>query len=240
MAREFRRTAKAMSDLFKTGGKLAVDNEIYEHKKRTEKILEQSYERTMNTFGNRLLRGFKTYTRYRKKEVEPVSELSWEELRNNWIMETAPETAKAIGDTTFNAVSNIISQGVQENLSSVDIADMITAQMGGAYSEIRANTVARTETHSASQSATNEMAKTLTIKVNKQWISAEDERVRTTSDGAQFDHRNADGETVELDKMFKNTGQDMEYPGWKGGSVANFVNCRCVMIMIEEKEDNDN
>lgn len=235
MKKEFQKTAKNLARKYEQGGAISAQFEIEDHKERVAKILAQSYKNTMNVFGERVLRGFKSIYSMRTKAV-PVSEKTWEELRDEWIGINAKEAAESIGDTTFNTVGRVISDGLENNLSNIDIAESIVEKIGGVYSENRSILISRTEVHSASQAATNEMAKTLTIKVKKQWVSASDNRVRTTADGGQFDHQIANGETVDLDKKFVRTGQPMDYPGDKNGSVSNYIRCRCVQVLIEQEE----
>lgn len=56
----------------------------------------------------------------------------------------------------------------------------------------------------------------------KTWIATIDDRVR---DG----HESADGQTVKNNETFNVTGESLRFPQDPSGSVANTINCRCVL-----------
>ena len=89
--------------------------------------------------------------------------------------------------------------------------------------------IARTEVIRASNSGAMTGANMTGLALNKEWISTLDSRIRTNANGSTFDHRRADGETVDKDAMFVKTGQALEYPVDWNGSAANIIQCRCTL-----------
>ena len=92
--------------------------------------------------------------------------------------------------------------------------------------------LARTETHSARQSAKQEthMVNAVTFK---QWWTAEDDRVRDGMN-SEFDHTEMHGQITYTSKEFTHPteGWSLMYPGERFGAydLANIINCRCTSI----------
>lgn len=61
----------------------------------------------------------------------------------------------------------------------------------------------------------------------KQWLSAEDDRVRPT-------HEEADGQVVPLNAPFDVGGVALDYPGDPAGPDDEVCNCRCTVIYTDE------
>jgi len=61
--------------------------------------------------------------------------------------------------------------------------------------------------------------------VNKEWVTAGDEKVRTKP----FSHRAADGQEVDISDVYVVGGQFLRWPGDTslGATAANIMNCRC-------------
>lgn len=93
----------------------------------------------------------------------------------------------------------------------------------------RAKTIARTETHSASQDASFTAAQSLGIDIVKVWSATHDNRTRD-------DHMEADGQVVAMHEYFEVGDDKLMYPGDPSGLPEEVINCRCICT-YEPAED---
>jgi hypothetical protein len=134
--------------------------------------------------------------------------------------------------TTLKGIKDTVTKGVEEGIGTAQIAREIRKN-SPEISKIRSNTIARTETHQASNTANmqlmKEMANELGIEMVKEWVSSEDtERTRTT-------HQKADGQQVGMNEKFIVGGEELEYPGDPNGSAENVINCRCAVVSVPKE-----
>lgn len=119
-----------------------------------------------------------------------------------------------------------------QNLSLREQAKLLTTNMF-AFSRVRAMRIARTETHSASSFASDRyndrVSKELGISMKKRWVSVGDARTRTT-------HANANGQVRSMDEDFQINGALMKHPGDPRGGAKNVVNCRCVVVYVDDED----
>ena len=90
------------------------------------------------------------------------------------------------------------------------------------YSNYQAQRLVRTEATNAANQGTMRSALDIYGKneLQKEWITANDERVRSN-------HAVANGQIVDFDKKFLVGGEYLDRAGDPRGSAANVVNCRC-------------
>jgi len=74
---------------------------------------------------------------------------------------------------------------------------------------------------------------------SKEWLSTDDDRTRGADPKDEFNHLAADGETVDLDAEFTKTGEALQYPGDPAGSAGNIINCRCALLPVVGKTEED-
>lgn len=129
-----------------------------------------------------------------------------------------------IARTTINQVKDIISSGVDEGLSEINLAKRIKDR-APILSISRAQTIARTETHAAANYAAQEAVESTGIEARREWVSAENDRTRES-------HSEANGQVVGLKETFIVDGEDLMYPGDPSGSPENVINCRCAVVFI--------
>lgn len=98
-------------------------------------------------------------------------------------------------------------------------------------SQYQAERIVRTESTLAANYATQQSALQIFpgSQMSKEWISAQDERVR-------FDHSQADGQIVKFNEFFLVGGERLEYPGDPRGSAGNVINCRCSTAPIPDED----
>jgi len=94
--------------------------------------------------------------------------------------------------------------------------------LGDEWKGSRALTTAWTETHSASQFVATETVRESGVAARRTWLSALDDRVRD-------DHKDAHGQTRDIDQPFDVGGEECDAPG-DCPSPENSINCRCVQV----------
>ena len=132
-----------------------------------------------------------------------------------------------------NKISNETVKLRAEGLTHVQIARAITAK----YNKInlaRAKTIARTETHNAAGFANDQyhqdVAYNLGTKLKKKWVATEDERTRTHH--AEMNSK----PPIDMDEDFIVGGRKMKFAGDPRGGPSNVINCRCVIIYVDEDD----
>lgn len=136
-----------------------------------------------------------------------------------------------ITNTTANNMMTLVLNGLNEGLSTAAIGKLIKADTSNNFGLGRANLIARTEATRVVNQATVESYRQLGeqgIQVQKQWLSAFDEKVRDS-------HRWLNGKTVGANEDFV---LPPEYGGYKANSPGSFdvagenINCRCTVVPV--------
>jgi len=154
-------------------------------------------------------------------------------LFNAFVEESGLLKAEGINETTNDKLRDKLNQAISDGITNGDtintIKNSILDVCDGVYDEMdstRAELIARTET-AASVNAGSFMTAKASGMTQKQWLSVQDDRTRGNNPKDEFDHVNADGETVDIDEPFTSTGEDMMYPLDPNGSAGNVCQCRC-------------
>lgn len=163
-----------------------------------------------------------------RPQTEAVRKAS-EELRAGTKQSLSSYLRRKRRDKRFDRiVKRAIETG--EDISQADITRM-TGRYSDRLLQLRAETIARTETLNAfnagSQEALKQSVDDGLIKnpsnINRIWRDASDGRVRDH-------HASVDGTVVGLDEPFIVLGESLMHPGdTMNGSPINTVNCRCVV-----------
>ena len=95
----------------------------------------------------------------------------------------------------------------------------------GPFNMNRAVTVSRTISTAAANGGKLEGWKQSGLVKKKRWRSANNKRTRK-------DHREANGQTVDIDKPFRVGGEKLMHPGDPSGSAKQIVKCRCTMQAV--------
>ena len=134
-------------------------------------------------------------------------------------------------------IDRIIRQGRLDDKTLAEIARDVSTAIAG-ISTSRAALIARTETHSAISAANHlyygQVQQDYDIKMMKTWVSTADARTRR-------EHRNANGQTVEMSEPFilahpKLGSVRMQHVADPAGGAYHSVNCRCVIIYADESD----
>ena len=125
---------------------------------------------------------------------------------------------------------------IQQEFESGQTLPQITSAIRrefGFFSRVRANLIARTETHTALGFANHDYHKNFQadtgITMVKRWRATNDARTRSF-------HSEANGQTVPMDEKFTVGGAKMDYVGDPAGGAKNVINCRCVIIYADEQD----
>lgn len=153
------------------------------------------------------------------------------------IIEEYYRTRKLILDgitaSIANRVEKVIQSGRAEGLTIVEIARNIEKNVRP-ITRSRAATIARTETHNAAGFAHHKYYKQVEADYGsvmlKKWVATNDPRTRSA-------HAVMNGkDPIPMDEPFQVGGASMMHTGDPNGGAANNVNCRCVIIYVDEQD----
>jgi len=186
-----------------------------------EKVFKKLYQDVLNQFSSGIFNSFN------KKHLEiKGTQHTFDSLANSFIRNNALKQAEFVSNTTTKEIINIIRKGQSNGLPTRDIAQRIKQATSGSISLSRANMIAVTETHNAALYAGHESSKIISNDFNlglqKEWMSAEDGRVRPS-------HAITDGQKRHIDDDFDVGGQKMSRPGDGKGGANNIIRCRCIL-----------
>lgn len=227
--RQYIRSAQAVQQ-----GMLDIDFAVDKDNDRLISLLVKHYKRIAAVFGEKV---FKAMEEAQKSiaipEIKGPKEEFWGEL-NRWMSTEAGRKIRHIQDTTKRNIARTIRKGMEEGESHRTIAKRVR-KTGRISTVRRAVTIARTETHTASVKSVDAGIKSTRILMEKEWVSARDDRTRSRIRKDRFEHylkfpAGPDGEKVAQDGKFTKTGEALDYPGDPAGSAANVISCRCVLL----------
>lgn len=135
-------------------------------------------------------------------------------------------------DYTWNAsrVQNEVTQGIVQGESITKIAKRLCEELATSNAK-KMNMFARTAVTAArseGQIARMKEAQDKGIKIQKQWMTAGDDRVREA-------HEDIDGEVRDLDEPFETSAGDIMYPGDPDAPPELVYNCRCDLFEFYPK-----
>lgn len=148
------------------------------------------------------------------------------------------QLARILGSTREQVLNTIlIGQRRGESLEEIAAAILDEAPKIGLR---RAQVIARTEAHAASQYSSQRQALASGLQLRKQWNSIPDDRVRDfglSGRVSDFNHRVMNGVRVSVDSRFAvprlGGGAEMLlFPGDPDGSAGNIINCRCIQTYV--------
>ena len=151
-----------------------------------------------------------------------------EYLKNNGLDKVSID----ITDTLKDKIKAEIIKGQEQGWG----VDKIARNLNDAeFPNWMAKRIVRTELNKASNIGAMVAAADLNIEVNKEWLSAQDDRTRRIPRDA-YDHLDMNGKTVGFDERFivpsTKSIDAMLHPGDPDASVGNIVNCRCTLVFV--------
>ena len=230
--REIRRATRQIASA-ETGRERAQYENM--HRANMGVILRKNWNESFNEFGARVLMP-DTKSVWRNVErkdfmLEPALEYrlaverwlaKYGALRLTEVVGTTLKDAQAI---VAKAVEQAVANGLSESGTAALIREMINSESSH-LGLLRSRIIARTESHTASQSASFEAAKANGVDVKKVWSATVDpERTRAS-------HLAANGQERELDEYYDVGGEPMMHPSDPNGSAENVINCRCINLIV--------
>ena len=145
-----------------------------------------------------------------------------------WAAEHTADAVTNIGDTTRDLIRSSIQRGIDEGLSTREIASSL--REGTPFSRARAETIARTEVgaafNNANSLAAEQFQEQAEITLVKQWRATNDSRTRDS-------HSKLNGQTRAMDEDFK---PGLGFPHDPRAPAAEVVKCRCVIRYLESSD----
>lgn len=191
-------------------------------------IFINHYKRVYFLFGDIIFNTIDEEKSFMIREQKSIKD-DYISIMQLWAAEHMAEEIVAINLTTKKQIASVIEKGMLAGQSNREIAKEIM-KLSEKINTKRAIKIARTETHTVAMKSTNEAMKSTGLKFKKEWISAMDSRTRVPGKNSIFNHVAANGETVDKEEYYVNTGESLFYPGDSIGAAGNIINCRCVEI----------
>jgi hypothetical protein len=227
---------------------LSLTLSIEMQKRRLIFLYIRHYKRLARIFSKESFKQLKRLEGKKNVEAEEYKQDATSEFWqafNTWATTQAASQVSKIQGTTRLLLAQIIAKGRANNLSNQEIAKQIRS-IGLISNKKRALRIARTETHTGSvfsqDQVINSQTKRLGIKMEREWSTAKDARVRPSlinpPKSSKFNHRKADGQRRAQKKRFSVSGEKLMYPGDPNGSAGNIINCRCIVLYHTIKKRN--
>lgn len=236
LGREIARAMRAAATALRSGSISPADSIREKHQANVDRLLNTVWSQSLSEmvehmFGVQRSWAGKIEVKQQGLDVNPT-ELA-DRIQSDWVAQIGGLKIKQITQTTLEDVRRAIERGIEEGQSEREIATAIEA-LAPTKSASRAQTIARTETHAASQFAAQKSAEATGLNMVRVWVSSKGERTRTLAEGAAFDHLAADGQKRGMNEPFNIPSQfgseAIMYPGDPNGSAGNVINCRCAVV----------
>lgn len=233
MAKVIAEAMNAAIDRYEALGQATIPDT---HKPAVQLALVNIWGRAGRMAGQRIIEQVKDG--YVHLETKQDEESLFQRILREYIEQFGAMRVEQITNATQEAMARVIASGLKQGWSVAQIAADLRDSIPE-ISRIRARVIARTETHSASQHASLQVARTSRLTLNKEWIPVEDHRTRDFGEGDgivdEFSHRAMEGQAVPVDQAFKvpkrdGTFENMMFPGDPNGSAGNVINCRCANV----------
>jgi len=139
---------------------------------------------------------------------------------------------KTVQETFIADISRLLANRIDLGQTIVEAAREIKNIVNKpSFYKWQALRIARTETTAAANFAAVEAGKVSGFVMEKEWISALDDRTRG-------DHAGANGQRVLEGDKFNVGGEMLSYPGDPAGSAGTVVNCRCTIAIVAKRDKN--
>lgn len=184
-----------------------------------EKLLLQSSTGVAQTFGKLQ----DTDLKRSGHAFDTKNEDLFQEFITAWLADNAAEKATTITQTQIATVQRITAKlQATELIGQEALARALRKEIVG-LSPFQSARIARTETHTAAMVSKQTIAETSgVVGLRKEWVAAEDSRVRES-------HDDVDGRKVPLDTGFSVGNDTLMFPGDPNGSAKETINCRCTV-----------
>ena len=223
MRAEIARSMRAMVDFYELTGEVPTPRDHAEH---VTAIYQAMAIATMTTFGGRVAQQGKDggQALETKGFAATMARIALGYIASEMIR----ARITSVAETTRQQIVNAVDRGYQDGLGQQGVAKLVREAIPS-MSTFRAALIARTETHGAANAGAFAAAAETGLLMDKEWISAEDERTRD-------DHASANGQIVGKDDAFDIGGESMMFPGDPSGSAGQVINCRCALGWVVRED----
>jgi len=137
-----------------------------------------------------------------------------------------------------------ISQAITEGKPFARIVDEIESSE---FSRMQAARIVRTEVNSAANVGAMAASETYEYEQVKEWITAQDFRVRGHKPKEHGNHVSLDGQIIDVNEFFidSRSGVRLLHPGdpkaigSRRDKAATIINCRCTIAVFAKRDEND-
>lgn len=197
--------------------KISASNIYFDIMKETarwRKKLQPLIARIVKEQGNRVLHDLGLRDDF-NMSAEPVRE---------YITGISMGFVRDVNMTTRKELTSVINTGIR-NGDSIDQIARAIEKVYDKFPKYRSRRIARTTVIGNNNFANDEAYGQSGVVEGKEWLTARDERVRHT-------HNGAEGQVVRLGESFKVGGRKMKYPGDPNAPAKEIVNCRCTTVPV--------
>jgi len=246
--KQFARFGKDIDEFGIDAAKSRLGLDLWE--KELIKVFEELYKESAVMFGNAVFRAVKIEAN-QKGETFGFNR-QWTEDVLNFLMKKGFILVSEITSTTKDRMLKIVEDAIIKGygykeiaklfMQDSDIEGFLTVPDIQGYAEMRAKRIVRTEVMRASNIGAMQGANAHPFEVDKQWISARDNRTRRIPRD-EFDHKEMDGQVKPFNEPFTSTGKKGEpvvamQPGDLSSPPGFTINCRCTVGFIPKRDAN--
>lgn len=213
----------------------------YKENQSTPIIVEKSSiaNAVRELYMNAGLLNAKSVSTYLKKQSKQTARERWLWVINEYFKRyLLSEVVQPITDTTIKQIEKVL---IQANNEGWGVDRTVRELKSTPITRMRAELITRTETTRASNAGAMIAAADYGFVVQKEWVSAMDDRTRRIPRD-QYDHLTMDGVRVDYDGLFivpsTKTIDAMDFPGDPRASAGNVCNCRCTVIFVPVRDRN--
>ncbi len=206
--------------------KMFRHDDYLHHERRVKNILYKYYMRVGMMMNKEVLNQIKA----KRPDIEVKAQSKYEAFLQRWAAAEAGRKATPIAGTTLADLNRAVQNAYASPDAETTVISSILAVRG--YSDFRANTIARTETHNAAMFASletaNDFADEQSVVMLKAWSPTVDDRSR------EYHAVMENADAIPMDETFQvenpNGGHDeMIGPGDPSAPPEQVINCRCVL-----------
>lgn len=207
-----------------------------DHEDNFKKTIKRHLRYSLLTFGEPLLDAGKS----QGLVIETKSTRSkFMQFVDAYIERYTGEQIKTIFSTSEDQIRSIVKGWTTEAIESGDSVNELSKYLEAEFEELkdtRAKRIARTEVSRASNNGSLGAAKSLGVEgLYKEWVTAGDGRVR---DEKHANHQVMNGVEVPINEKFDvPPDATMDGPGDIAAEASQVINCRCVLVYKQKKEN---
>lgn len=162
----------------------------------------------------------------------------WEQFIINYLQRFLLEKITfEVATTTRDAMLEVLAQAIKEGWS---IDETVKRLEDLPFTNSQAARIVRTEINRAANVGAKAQSSTFEYEQMKEWISAEDDRVRGYDPKDHASHVALDGQRINEGDVFRDprNGDLLEFPGDSRASAASTINCRCSIAYVAKRDQN--